>query len=175
MRPDDAGQPKHDGIVCYLGLGSNLGDRAAQLAEALRRLDRHPQLQVLKASSVYETDPVGPQDQPDFLNLVAQLAVHCTPEELLQMVQRVEQQMGRVRQRRWGQRNIDIDILLFGDQTIDTPELQVPHPALKERQFVLVPLAEITPDLILPDGRRAVQAAHADDPTVRRIKPPVRR
>lgn len=157
------------GIVCYLGLGSNLGERAAHLTEALRRLHSHPRLEVVKVSCVYETDPVGPQDQPDFFNLVAQVQVNCTPEELLAIVQQVEREMGRVRTERWGPRNIDIDILLYGNQTIDTPELQVPHPQMMRRQFVLVPLAEIAPDLILPDGHPAAEAATADDLAVRAL------
>lgn len=162
-----------EGTVCYLSLGSNVGDRAAHLAEALRCLQSYPQLQVRKVSSIYETDPVGPPRQPDFFNLVAQVQVDCTATELLEIVQQVESQMRRVRQQRWGPRIIDIDILLYGNETIDTPELQVPHPQIMQRQFVLVPLAEIAPDLILPDGRPAAQAANTDDPTIRCIRPSV--
>ncbi len=155
-----------DATTCYLSLGSNLGDRAANLADALRRLRNHPQLQILNVSSVYQTAPVGPQDQPDFYNIVAQVEANCTVKELLEIAQQVEQEMGRVREEHWGPRNIDIDILLYGTETIDTPELQVPHPQMMQRQFVLVPLAEIAPDLILPNGQTAADAALPDDPTI---------
>ena len=156
-----------DVTTCYLSLGSNLGDRAGNLAEALRRLQDYPQVQILAVSSVYETDPVGPQDQPDFYNIVAQVAADCTAEELLAIIQQIEREIGRVRAQRWGPRNIDIDILLFGSETIDMPELRVPHLGLMQRQFVLVPLAEIAPDLILPDGHTAAEAVHPTDPAVR--------
>ena len=158
-----------ESIICYLGLGSNLGDRGAHLADALRRLQDRPQLQILKVSSVYETAPVGPPDQPDFYNVVARVEANCTAQQLLETVQQVEQQMGRAREARWGPRTIDIDILFFGSETIDTPGLRVPHPQMMQRQFVLVPLAEIAPDLLLPDGRTAAQAANPADPTVHRV------
>ncbi len=158
-----------EGTACYLSLGSNLGDRAAHLAEALRRLHSHPRLQVCEVSSVYETDPIGPPEQPDFYNIVAQVQATCAAKELLEIVQQIEEEMGRVRTQRWGRRSIDIDILLYGKQTIDTPRLQVPHPQMMQRQFVLVPLAEIAPDLVLPDGHTAAQAARPADPTVRAL------
>ncbi len=155
-----------DATTCYLSLGSNLGDRATNLADALHRLRDHPQLQILKVSSLYQTAPVGPQAQPDFHNIVAQFQADCPPEELLEIVQQVEQKMGRVRGERWGPRNVDIDILLFGNEVIDTPQLQVPHPQMMQRQFVLVPLAEIAPELVLPNGQTAADAAIPDDPTI---------
>jgi 2-amino-4-hydroxy-6-hydroxymethyldihydropteridine diphosphokinase len=115
---------------------------------------------------MYETAPVGLTDQPAFLNLVAELRVTGTARELLQRCLQIEAEMGRVRQERWGPRNIDLDVLFFGEQRIEEPDLIVPHPRLAERQFVLVPLAEIAPDQRLPDGRTAAEAA---DPTAKGI------
>jgi len=158
-----------EAVICYLGLGSNIGDRRANLAEAVQRLAQVLALEIVKTSSVYESAPVGPQDQPDFFNQVVQAEVTCSARRLLELIQGIERKMGRVRTRRWGERIIDIDILLYGDETIDEPDLQIPHPQMLARQFVLVPLAEIAPDLILPDGRRAADAA-AVGAQVRRIE-----
>jgi len=158
-----------EAVTCYLGLGSNIGDRRANLTEAVQRLAQIPALEIVRTSSIYETAPVGPQDQPDFLNQVAQAEVSCSGRRLLELVQRIEQDMGRVHTRRWGERIIDIDILLYGDEMVDKPDLQIPHPQMLARQFVLVPLAEIAPDLALPDGRRAADAADAGAP-VRRVE-----
>jgi len=158
-----------EAVTCYLGLGSNIGDRRANLAEAVQRLAQIPTIEIAQTSSVYETAPVGPQDQPNFFNQVPQAEVTCSARRLLELVQRIEQDMGRVRTRCWGERIIDIDILLYGDETIEQPDLQIPHPHMLTRQFVLVPLAEIAPDLVLPDGRRAADAA-AGGPQVRRIE-----
>ncbi len=151
-----------EAVTCYLGLGSNIGDRGANLAKAVQRLAQIPAIEIVKTSSIYETAPVGPQDQPDFFNQVVQADVSCSARRLLEYVRGIEQDMGRVRTRRWGERIIDIDILLYGDETIDQPDLQIPHPQMLARQFVLVPLAEIAPDLVLPDGRRADDAAASD-------------
>ena len=146
-------------VTAYVGLGSNLGNRKEHLAEALRRLDADPTITVVTVSSVYETAPVGVADQPAFLNCVAEVRVTCRARELLQRCLQIEADMGRVRQERWGPRNIDLDVLIFGDECIAEPDLIVPHPRLAERQFVLVPLAEIAPGLRLPDGRTAAEAA----------------
>ncbi|MCK4324443.1 MAG: 2-amino-4-hydroxy-6-hydroxymethyldihydropteridine diphosphokinase, partial [Armatimonadetes bacterium] len=134
-----------EAVTCYLGLGSNIGDRGANLAKAVQRLAQIPAIEIVKTSSIYETAPVGPQDQPDFFNQVVQADVSCSARRLLEYVRGIEQDMGRVRTRRWGERIIDIDILLYGDETIDQPDLQIPHPQMLARQFVLVPLAEIAP------------------------------
>jgi len=158
-----------EAVTCYLGLGTNLGDRGANLTEALQHLGQVPAIEIVRTSSIYETAPVGPQDQPDFFNQVVQAKVSCSARRLLELVQGIEQEMGRVHTRRWGERIIDIDILLYGDETIDQPDLQIPHPRMVARQFVLVPLAEIAPDLVLPDGRRAADAA-ASDAQVRRVE-----
>jgi 2-amino-4-hydroxy-6-hydroxymethyldihydropteridine diphosphokinase len=146
-------------LTCYLSLGSNLGDREGYLRQALERLAAHPALHLLRLSSVYETAPVGVTDQPDFLNLVVELEARLSARELLAVCHEIENGLGRTRERHWGPRTIDLDLLLCDDLTLDEPDLQLPHPRLLERQFVLVPLAEIAPDLRLPEGRLASAAA----------------
>jgi 2-amino-4-hydroxy-6-hydroxymethyldihydropteridine diphosphokinase len=130
----------------YLGLGSNLGDRWRHLREAVESLP-----DVVTVSPVYETDPVGgPPDQDPYLNCVVELETERSARELLGICHRLEAAAGRVRTERWGPRTLDVDILLIGDQTIDEPDLQVPHPRMWERSFVLAPLADIAPELV-PD------------------------
>ncbi|HXC01985.1 MAG TPA: 2-amino-4-hydroxy-6-hydroxymethyldihydropteridine diphosphokinase [Opitutaceae bacterium] len=146
--------------TAYLGLGSNLGNRRQHLAEAVRRLHTRPALQVVKVSSVYESSPVGVTAQPDFLNLVVQVETPHTPHELLAECLRMETDLGRVRRERWGPRTIDIDLLLYGDAKIDDESLAVLHPRMRERSFVLVPLAEIAPGLKL-DGKTIGELAAA--------------
>ncbi|WP_224784923.1 2-amino-4-hydroxy-6-hydroxymethyldihydropteridine diphosphokinase [Marinihelvus fidelis] len=142
--------------AAWVGLGSNQGDRRALLAQALERIGQLPAVELVRSSPVYETEPWGDTDQPAFLNAVAELAVSGTAEQLLESLQAIEADLGRVRgERRWGPRPIDLDILVFGDQAIDTPDLVVPHPRLPERAFVLVPLADIAPGLRVP-GRGVV-------------------
>ncbi len=138
--------------IVYLGLGSNLGDRKKNLIAALDRLP--PDVRVQAVSSLYETDPVGPQDQQDFYNSVCRANTSLEPRELLAVVKRVERDVGRVQARRWGPRVIDIDILLYSDVTVDEPELHIPHREMANRAFVLVPLAELAADVTHPaDGR----------------------
>jgi len=153
----------------YLGLGANIGRRARALADALALLDATDGLAPAAASSVYETEPVGVTEQPRFLNLVARLDCRLSPEELLAAVQQVERRLKRVRTRRWGPRTIDVDILLIGDERIETPALTVPHPEMTRRQFVLVPLAEIAPEVALPGGRTAGELSAGESAAVRRL------
>jgi 2-amino-4-hydroxy-6-hydroxymethyldihydropteridine diphosphokinase len=157
------------GEVCYLGLGANLGARAAALAKALLLLDAIPGVGLARVSSVYETAPEGVTDQPAFLNMVVGCTSTLAPEALLEVALGVETSMGRVRTLRWGPRAIDIDLLVCGETQSDTERLTLPHPRLAERQFVLVPLAEIAPEVCLPDGRRAGEAADPCSPGVRRL------
>ena len=142
----------------YIGLGSNLGDREATLREALRRLGALEGIEVAAVSTFRETDPVGKLDQPRFLNAAAALDTSLPPRELLACLLEVERGLGRDRaaEERWGPRTIDLDLLLYGDETIDVPGLEVPHPRLAERAFVLEPLLELDPSLRLPDGRALV-------------------
>lgn len=147
-------------VVAYLGLGGNLGDRLASLTEALRFLDATPGMRRVACSSVYETEPWGITDQPSFLNLVAAFETTLSPQDLLAVCKQVESQVGRTESYRWGPRLIDVDILLYGDQVVSVadPDLQIPHPRMTQRAFVLVPLAEIAADATVP-GReeRATQ------------------
>ena len=144
-----------DPVITYLGLGGNLGDRLAALTEALALLDAAPGMRRVACSSVYETEPWGVTDQPRFLNLVAGFETTLAPIDLLVACQSVEATVGRTASYRWGPRLIDVDILLYGDAVVNlaTPDLQIPHPRLHQRAFVLVPLAEIATDASVPlDG-----------------------
>lgn len=139
-------------IAAYVGLGSNLAQPISQVEQALQALASLPGTTLIAHSSLYRTRPVGPQDQPDFVNAVAGLSTALLPEELLDELQHLEQQQGRVRSgERWGPRSLDLDLLLYGGQVIASERLQVPHPRMTERAFVLYPLAEIAPiDLEIP-------------------------
>ena len=139
----------------YIGLGSNLGDREATLREALRRLGAVDGIAVVAVSSFRETDPVGKVDQPRFVNAAAELQTSLRPHDLLDRLLEVERALGRdrAREERWGPRTVDLDLLLYGDETVEEPGLEVPHPRLAERAFVLEPLLELDPELRLPDGR----------------------
>jgi 2-amino-4-hydroxy-6-hydroxymethyldihydropteridine diphosphokinase len=139
--------------LAYIGLGSNLADPQAQISSALDKLARLENCQVSQVSSLYFSRPMGPQDQPDYMNAVVAIETSLSAITLLDQLQHIEQTAGRVRKdNRWGARVLDLDILLFAQQVINTGRLTIPHYGLKEREFVLLPLAEIAPDLILPDG-----------------------
>jgi 2-amino-4-hydroxy-6-hydroxymethyldihydropteridine diphosphokinase len=142
------------GVTAYLGLGSNLGDRLANLQDAVDLLVREPGLRVAASSRVWETAPVGGPPQPDYLNAVLRIETDRSPSELLDACRRVESSLGRVRLERWGPRTIDVDLLLYDEATVDEPDLVVPHPRIAERAFVILPLLELEPDPALPDGRR---------------------
>ena len=141
--------------LVYLSLGSNVGDREAQLQEARAKLAAVGR--VVAESSFYETEPVEFTQQPWFLNCVLALETSKTPQELIAAVLRIEVEMGRRRMQKKGPRTIDIDILLFGNSVIDMPGLTVPHPAMHERRFVLQPLAEIAPDVLHPVLKKKVR------------------
>ena len=133
----------------YVGLGSNVGDRLGNLRAAVRALDGHDSIAVVAASGVYETDPVGPE-QPDFLNALVEIETDLAAEELLRILREIESQLGRIVRERWGPREIDLDLLVYGDAHIETDDLVVPHPQIATRAFVLVPLVEIAPVLDIP-------------------------
>lgn len=156
----------------YLGLGANIGNRAANLRMALRLL--HPLCPVEAVSSLYETAPVGVAEQPPFYNAVCRIRTGLDPHGLLRLLKQVEREIGRRPGPRWGPRPIDLDLLLYGDQSIQTPDLTVPHPGLPERAFVLVPLAELAADLQHPTLNKPVSAllAAADQTGVQRILGP---
>jgi len=137
-------------VKAYIGLGSNLADPQAQLQRAFTELAQLLHSQLLARSSLYRSTPMGPPDQPDYLNAVAALETTLPPLDLLAQLQALETAHQRVRGERWGPRTLDLDLLLYADQTIDLPTLTVPHPGLCERNFVLYPLAEIAPGLVIP-------------------------
>jgi 2-amino-4-hydroxy-6-hydroxymethyldihydropteridine diphosphokinase len=144
-------------VDAYVGLGSNLGDRLRNLQRAVDLLAASQSVRVIRSSRVYETDPVGGPTQPDFLNAVVHLETDLSPRELLRTCMGVEVDMGRVRDERWGPRTIDVDVLTYGDERIDEPDLVVPHPRMHERGFVLVPLGELDADPSLPGGTRLTE------------------
>jgi 2-amino-4-hydroxy-6-hydroxymethyldihydropteridine diphosphokinase len=132
-------------VIAYIGLGANLGDREAAIHVAAELIG------VNRLSSIIETEPWGYEDQPRFLNAVAELDTEMPPRLLLELLLEVERQLGRERSGpRYGPRTIDLDLLLYGDERIDEPGLEIPHPRLHERRFVLEPLAELAPDLVIP-------------------------
>lgn len=140
--------------LCYIGLGSNLSQPQAQLLQALRMLN-HPDIgRLVRCSSFYTSKPMGPQDQPDYVNAVAAVETDLSPLDLLRVLQAIENDQGRVRERRWGARTLDLDILLYGQQVIELPDLTVPHYGMADREFVLYPLYEIAPALQMPDGQK---------------------
>jgi len=144
--------------VAYVGLGSNLGDREATIRRAIAALPG-----VLAVSELRETDPVGVTEQPAFLNGAAALDTQLSPREVLDTLLAIERQLGRERRERWGPRTIDLDLLLYGGETVDEPGLTVPHPRLHERRFALEPLADLDPELVVPGrGRVADLLAELD-------------
>jgi 2-amino-4-hydroxy-6-hydroxymethyldihydropteridine diphosphokinase len=137
-------------VLAYVGLGSNLERPQEQLLRAFDEFSRLPGTCLSASSGLYRNPPMGPVPQPDYVNAVAALETRLSPLELLDGLQAIEQAHGRVRIERWGPRTLDLDLLLYADQIIDEPRLQVPHPGLHERPFVLYPLAEIAPGLTIP-------------------------
>ena len=155
----------------YLSLGSNVGDRKAQLRDAIRRLEAIGR--VIAVSSFYETKPVEFADQPWFLNCAVALETEKTPQALIKAVLAIEKDMGRKRLQKKGPRSIDLDILLFDDQIVDSEELVIPHPAMHERRFVLEPLAEIAPEAMHPILNKTIRQLRDELPQgqiVRKLK-----
>jgi 2-amino-4-hydroxy-6-hydroxymethyldihydropteridine diphosphokinase len=141
--------------ACAIGLGSNLGDSLAILTGAIDRLKRHPQIELSAVSSWYLTAPIGPP-QPDYLNGCATVKTSLSALALLSVLQSIEAEFGRVRSEVWGARTLDLDLLLYSDAIIDLPTLQIPHPHMLERAFVLVPLAEIAPNWLEPRSGESI-------------------
>jgi 2-amino-4-hydroxy-6-hydroxymethyldihydropteridine diphosphokinase len=163
-------------VRAFIGLGSNLGDRLANLKEAVLRLAKTEGVDVTRVSRVYETSPVGPP-QPDFLNAVAEVWTSLSAMELLAVSLRIEEEMGRVRDERWGPRVIDLDLLNYGRMNIDEQGLIVPHPRMHERSFVLMPLLELEADPLLPGDRKAkgLRFGRSARAAVRPFAPPIER
>jgi 2-amino-4-hydroxy-6-hydroxymethyldihydropteridine diphosphokinase len=134
----------------FIGLGSNLADPESQVHAAQKALQTLPETQWVASSSLYKSPPMGPQDQPDYINAVIELETMLSPHNLLDCLQQIEQQQGRVRERHWGERTLDLDLLLYGDKIIADDRLQVPHPGIAQRAFVIYPLAEIAADIVIP-------------------------
>ena len=160
----------------YLGLGSNLGERLANLKDAVSLLEATDGIEVTRSSRVYETDPIGgPEDQPAFLNAVVEVQVSLEARALLEACLDVERKMGRSRDERWGPRIIDVDVLTFGHEQIDEDDLKVPHPRMHERLFVLAPLLELDADPPLAGGRSvmSIRLDHVDVSGARPFAPPL--
>jgi 2-amino-4-hydroxy-6-hydroxymethyldihydropteridine diphosphokinase len=137
-------------ITSYIGLGSNLDHPQQQVLQAFDELDCIPESWLVNTSSLYSSAPMGPEDQPDYVNAVAEIQTRLDAVELLYELQIIENRHGRVRERRWGARTLDLDLLLYGDNVIDQTELTVPHPGIARRAFVLLPLQEVAPQLQIP-------------------------
>lgn len=152
-------------INAYIGLGSNMESPETQIQEAITAIDRIPDTKLAGFSSLYQSHPVGPQDQPDYINAVAHVVTGLSAEDLLMQLQNIENRQGRTRKIHWGPRTLDLDLLLYDNEIINEKNLVVPHPEMHNRAFVLYPLYEIAPDIEIP-GKGAVgillQAVNAD-------------
>jgi len=146
-----------EGMLAYIGLGSNLDSPRQQVEKAFGELADVPGLSVIAQSSLYRSAPIGPEGQPDYINAVMGVNVQFDAESLLTMLQSIEQLHQRKRLVRWGPRTLDLDVLWFAGQSIETDRLTVPHPEMLNRNFVLVPLCEIAPDLLMTDGRSVAE------------------
>lgn len=153
----------------FLSLGGNLGEPERAMATALRMLDADPQARVGKVSSLYRTPPWGKLDQPDFLNVAAEIYTRRDPHGLLDLCLSAERALKRVREERWGPRIVDIDVLTFDDLAVHEAGLEVPHPRMLDRAFVLIPLAEIAPDLVVSGKTIAERAAAIDASGIERL------
>ena len=160
--------------TAYLALGSNLGDRLATLQRAVELLDAREGIRVVRSSRVFETDPVGPP-QPAYLNAVIEVATDLEPRALLGAALAVEAELGRERLERWGPRTLDVDVLTYDEREVHEPDLEIPHPRMHERGFVLVPLGELTQEPMLPGGRRLGELRLPPDAVlgVRAFAPPL--
>ncbi|TQV75616.1 2-amino-4-hydroxy-6-hydroxymethyldihydropteridine diphosphokinase [Aliikangiella marina] len=155
----------------FIGLGANLNNPAQQIKSALRAIKQIPGTSLVKQSSLYETSPMGPQNQDNYINAVAAIDTYLEPLALLDELQKIENLHGRVRKaERWGPRTLDLDILLYNNTIIESPRLTVPHYGIKERNFVLIPLAEISDSLSLPDGTSIEQlVSNIDKQGIKRL------
>ncbi len=138
------------GVIAFVGIGSNQGEPADACREAMRRLSETPGVRLLRSSSLYRTEPVGPQDQPWFINAVAEIRTSLSPRRLFNSLKEIERLMGRVEGSKWGPRLIDLDLLLYGQELLQESDLVIPHPELHRRRFVLVPLCELASYAIHP-------------------------
>lgn len=144
-------------------MGSNLENPIAQLDRAIEALKQHDDLNNVRVSSIYGSKPVGPQDQPDYINAVATFTTHLPPIALLDLLQSIEQAQRRIRERHWGPRTLDLDLLLYGQEQIQLPRLTVPHIFMLERGFVMQPLSDLAPDMLLKNGKTVIEQLHQLD------------
>ncbi len=145
-------------VTCLIALGSNLGDRCAVLTEAIRQLAAHPDIHLLTRSAWFHTQPVGgPTGQGAFVNAAVRVETSLAPEALWEVLHGIEQQLGRERRERWAARRVDLDLLLYGERVLRTPQLTIPHPRMHERLFVLEPLAELAPHAMHPVLKKTVR------------------
>ncbi|HSG58221.1 MAG TPA: 2-amino-4-hydroxy-6-hydroxymethyldihydropteridine diphosphokinase [Woeseiaceae bacterium] len=157
-------------VTAWVGLGSNLDEPVRQVKSAMRRLDGVEATRVIARSSLYRSAPLGPVEQPDFINAVVTVETRLAPRKLLDALQAIELEIGRQPAERWGPRRIDLDLLVYGDAVIDEQGLKIPHPGIAERNFVLLPLGEIAPDLVVPGlGRLAEIGSIPREPEISRI------
>lgn len=156
----------------FVALGSNMGEREENIRKALELISQLPDTDLVRASSLYDTEPVGELEQPNFLNAVAELDTELSPRQLLWNLLLIEKRLGRVRTQKWGPRTLDLDLLLYGDEVVDEDDLRVPHPELTRRSFVLTPLVELEPALVHPTTGESMQS-HLSQLHVTR--PPVKR
>ena len=154
--------------IAYVSLGSNIGDRLYYLQQAVRLLGETESVEVVKMSSIYETDPVGYKDQAAFLNIVVELRTTLLPQELLKKCNEIEAELGRTREVHWGPRTVDLDILLYNEENVKTDNLIIPHPRMTERGFVLIPLVELNAALVDPQSQQSLlNLAHVQKEGVR--------
>lgn len=153
--------------IAFIALGANLDRPSESIERAIVRIEAN-EIKVLQRASLYRSPPMGPQDQPDFINTVIQVESRFTAQELLQKLQNIETEMGKTKIRHWGPRIIDLDLILFEEQIIDSDGLTVPHPRMHERRFVLEPLAELAPNLIVPTHNKTVRDLESElsDPAI---------
>ncbi|BFM49832.1 2-amino-4-hydroxy-6-hydroxymethyldihydropteridine diphosphokinase [Marinomonas sp. THO17] len=149
--------------TAYIGLGSNLEKPLEQIRRAIKTLSQHPSLHNISVSNIYGSKPVGPQDQPDYVNAAARFDTALSSIALLDLLQGIEQDHQRVRERHWGPRTLDLDLLLYGNEQIDLPRLTVPHPFMLERGFVIQPLHDLAPDILLANGTTVTEQLHQLD------------
>lgn len=164
--------------IAYIGFGSNIGDRFAHIDQALRLLREADGVSLIQVSSLYETEPVGYEQQDWFLNGVLAIETRLSPDQLLALLKQIETGVGRHQRVRWGPREMDLDLLIYDQCCIDTPALTVPHPEMHRRSFVLVPFAEIAPEVIHPVFQQNIQTLLSnltDGKTVRLAAPPPRK
>ncbi|MCH8290455.1 2-amino-4-hydroxy-6-hydroxymethyldihydropteridine diphosphokinase [Candidatus Poribacteria bacterium] len=156
--------------TAYISFGSNVGDRLVHINQALQYLSEADGILVTKVSSLYETEPVGYEEQDWFLNGVVAVETGLSPRQLLKVLQQIEKRIGRQQRKRWGPREMDLDLLIFDQRCINTPDLIVPHPEMHQRRFVLIPFAEIAPDTIHPILRQNIRTLLDDLPTEKDVQ-----